>query len=48
MPMVNIRKMGMTMAYKAVRMRMTMRLAAVPVERVLMLVVLVVRMSMRM
>ncbi len=48
MPMVNIGKMRMAMPKKTMRVRMSVRLAPVPVKKMLMLVMRVVRVSMRM
>ena len=47
MPMVNIGKMRMAMPQKAMLVRMSVRLAAVPVKRMLMQMMLVMRMGVR-
>ena len=48
MPVMNIGKMLVAVPKKTVHVRMSVRLTAVPVKRMLMLVMLVMRMGMRM
>ena len=48
MPMVNIGKMRMAMPQGPMHVRMSVRLAAVPVKKMVMPVMLVMRMGMRM